>query len=85
MPKNSPIKITQTEEVPMPVVVIAGHVAEISKGIKKLQSGPMNDRALFLLIQHAIPAQRGGAVSIRTIKAVIQGINDLERTYLKKK
>jgi hypothetical protein len=66
---------------PEPVEVIAAAIVAIYEGIKKLRAGPLNDRALLLLIQHATPGQ----VTAKQIRAVLNGIESLEEQYLKPK
>ena len=81
------IKVIDGEE-PMPVEVLADSIKAISEGIKKLRTSRLNDKALILLIRHATPGvgsrynpKRVGATEIR---AVLEGIESLETTYLKK-
>lgn len=73
--------LKQAAEKPVPVEVLAEHIQAISQGIRKLREGPLNDRCLFMLVQHAAPVQLG----IGTIKAVFDGIDSLEHEYLRKK
>lgn len=81
-----PVKVMQSEEKTMPVEVIAEHVKAISQGITKLRQGPLNDKALTLLIQHAAPCDsRGTRINLTTIRDVLDGIESLEKTYLKKR
>lgn len=54
------ITVKQDENKPVLVEVMAEAIVAISEGIKKLRSGPLNDRALILLIQNAAP-NHGGA------------------------
>lgn len=82
---NKSVKITQDKEKPVPVEVIAADIQAISQGIKKLRQGPLNDNALYLLIQHAAPTVGQRPVSKQQIKAVLAGIEALESEYLKKK
>lgn len=82
------IKVVQKDEAkPMPVEIIAESVKAISDGIRRLRGGPLNDKALMLLIQHAAPSigRYGQKIGITEIRAVIEGIESLEATYLKKK
>jgi hypothetical protein len=82
------ISVKQNEEKPVPVEVIAESIVAISSGIKKLLKGPLNERALILLIQDAAPAVgrfKSKPVSQADIKAVITGIESLEETFLKPK
>lgn len=83
------VKVIQNEEKQVPVEVIAESIKAISEGIKKLRAGPLNDKALVLLIQHAAPGLKRGYSQIKIgtteIRAVLEGIDSLEATYLKKK
>lgn len=85
----SNVVITQNSEEEIPTEIIATHIKAISDGIKKLRSGRLNDKALFLLIQNAAPSIGGKystqKVSITEIRAVFQGLESLEDTYLKNK
>lgn len=72
------VTVKQTEEE-IPTEVMASAIVSISQGIKKLRSGRLKDRALYLLIQHAAP----GTISIKTIKAVIEGLESLQKNYVK--
>ncbi len=88
---NPSVQIKQMEDNPIPTEVIADSIIAISDGIRKLRAGRLNDNALFLLIQHAAPNPHSGrfgsprSLSIKDIRAVINGIESLEKTYLKKK
>ena len=80
--------LKQDAEKPVPVEVLAASIQALSEGIRKLRSGPLNDRCLYLLIQHAAPSYGSypaKKVGIADIKAVLEGIESLEATYLKKK
>lgn len=83
------LTIKQSPENEVPTEVFATSVKSISDGIKKLRSGRLNDRALFLLIQDAVGGvgpERGPKqkLALRDIKAVLDGIEALERTFLRK-
>lgn len=67
------------EEVP--VEIIANSLVSMADGIKALRAGPLNERALLLLIQHAMPAT--DRPSTKLIKGVLDGVEALKRTYLK--
>lgn len=77
--------VKQVEGSEVPVEVIAQAVLSISQGIKKLRTGPLNDYALVLLIQHACPPVKHKPISQKEVKTVLAGLEALERTYLKKK
>lgn len=81
--------VIQLPETEVPVEVLAESIKAISAGIKKLRQGPLQDDALYLLIQRATPKQRAKSygvkthVSTRVIKAVIEGMESLEKEFLK--
>jgi hypothetical protein len=61
--------------------------AALAAGVRKLRSGRLNDRALFLLIQDAAPTvgRNSTKLSMRDIKAVFDGIDSLEDSFLRKR
>lgn len=79
---NKDVEVIQDEENPMPVEILAEHIKAISEGVKKLMAGPLNEKAIVLLIQHAIPGTAG--VRVTDIRAVLNALENLERVYLKK-
>jgi hypothetical protein len=81
--KKAVVKQALDNEVP--TEVLAESIVAISAGIKKLRSGRLTDRALLLLIQDAAPSLRHKPISQREIKAVLEGIDGLERAFIKKK
>jgi hypothetical protein len=90
--KNAPereVVVKQDEQKPVPVEVMADAIVAISQGMKKVMAGPLNEKAIVLLIQHAAPPYRYGMQSKKVgtveIKCVLEGIQGLERTYLKAK
>lgn len=89
MNKNTEIKVVQDPAAPVAAEVIAESVVAISEGVKKLFSSPLNEHAIILLITHATPAIGGRynkkAISAGTVRAVLSGMESLEREYLKPK
>lgn len=75
------ITVIQDKDNLVPTEVLAQEIQNISSGIRKLRQGRLNDRALLLLIQNSVP----GSISIKTIRDVLDSIESLEQTYLKKK
>jgi hypothetical protein len=75
------IKVTQKPEAEVPTEVLAEAITKMADGIRKLRNGRLNDYALHILIQHAAP----GNLTRNTIRNVLEGIDSLERTYLRKK
>lgn len=79
------VAVKQIPEKEIPTEVLADSIVAISQGVRKLRSGRLTDRALLLLIQDAAPSIQHKPISQREIKAVLEGIDSLERTFLKKK
>lgn len=79
--------LKQPAENPVPTEVLATSIEAISKGIAKLRETRLNDKALVLLIQHACPNVGYPArhPSTKEVRAVLEGIESLEKTYLKPK
>jgi hypothetical protein len=82
MKKINVIQNKEGEQVS--VDIMAESIKAISDGVKKLRSTRLNDKALYLLIQHAAPTINHSKIGMTEIRAVIEGIESLERTYLKK-
>lgn len=79
------ITVKQAPDAEVPTEVLASSIVTISEGIRKLRAGRLNDRALFLLIQHAAPTDaRYQRIGIGEIKSVIDGMESLASTYLRK-
>lgn len=87
--KKVVVKQSLAKEDEIPTEVLADSIVAIAAGMKKLRSGRLSDRALFLLIQDASPNLGGkygrSPLPVKTIKAVFDGIESLERSFLKKK
>lgn len=81
--------VKQEVEKEVPVEILATSIVAIAQGVRKLRQGPLNDNALFLLIQHAAPniggKYKSAPLSVKQIKAVFSGIDALEATYLRKR
>ena len=80
------IVVKQDAEKPVPIEVTAESIKAISDGIKKLRAGKLNERALLLLIVQACPVPKGWPrrpVTTKQVKAVLEGMEQLEREYLK--
>lgn len=65
--------------------MLAAAIVAMAEGVKKLRAGPIKDRTLCLLIADASPSYGKGSVNMREVKAVLDGIEALERTHLKSK
>ena len=82
------IDVKQPEGGNVPVEILADAILVIAEGIKAMRAGRLNDRALVLLIQHASPTPKGmhsKPISAKEVRAVLAGIENLEREYLKPK
>lgn len=81
------VNIVQDMAHEVPVDLLADEIVAISQGIRKLREGRLTDKALYLLIQHASPAPRkyGQKIGLAEIRAVFDGIERLETTFLKKR
>lgn len=58
---------------------IADGVVHVSRAIKELQNGELNEHALLVLLAHATK------LSQKQIKAVLIGLAELEELYVKPK
>lgn len=77
----------KNEDQKVPTEIIAESIVAIAQGFKKLRSSKLNDKALFLLIQHSAPTvgqYPSKKLSLAEIKAVFDGIDDLEKNFFKK-
>lgn len=83
------VVLKQDEDAPVPVEVLAAGIKAISEGVRKLRAGPLNEDALVLLLVDATPAIYYGYKRIKMtakhIRAVLEGMQSLEATFLKKK
>lgn len=82
------LRVTQQPDAEVPTEVLADAIVTIAQGVKKLRAGRLNDDALCMLIAYATPAvgktYPKKQVGKREVRAVLAGIEALERTYLKK-
>lgn len=87
--KKETIKVIQREDAVVPTEVIAEAIVQISKGVKTLLAGKLNERAIVLLITEATPASGTGynrkPISAKTVRAVLTGMESLEAQFLKPK
>jgi hypothetical protein len=80
MAVKKPITVKQVEGAEVPTAVLAQSILDISRGMKMLVAGPLNERALLLLIQDAAGGK--SHVSLQIIKSVLGAVGDLERLYV---
>lgn len=82
------VVVKQDAEKEVTVEILAANIIAISNGVQKLRRGPLNEKALVLLIQHAAPSVGGrykaSPLSAKQIKAVLDGIENLEAEYIRK-
>lgn len=87
--KTTKIEVKQDPENQVPIQIIADAIVSISNGIKKLLSGPLSERALIILLTEACPRMGKGyhskPVTSTHVKAVLKGLQDLERQFIKQK
>lgn len=79
--KNSEPKVTikKDEKNPEPMEIIAGAIIQVSRGFKKINEGPLNQRVVVLLIKDIT------GLSIADIERVLNAAASLERKYIKQK
>ncbi len=81
------VSVKQNPEKEVTAEVLADAIEAIAAGVRRLRSTRLNDEALVLLIEHATPYTGGKyqktKVGKAAVKAVLIGIDSLEKTYLK--
>lgn len=78
--------VISINDVPETVEVMEKSILAISEGIKKLRSTRLNDKALFMLIAYASSSYGDypkTKICVRDVKNVIEGIESLEKMFLK--
>lgn len=81
------IKVVQPEKGEVvSTEIIATSIVAIAAAVRRMRSGRLNDTALVLLVHHACPSsgRMRGRPGIAEVRAVLAGLDALERTYLKK-
>lgn len=81
------VAVKQDPEKEVPTEVLADAILAISEGVKKLRAGRLQDRTLCMLIADAAPdygKHPKKAVSQRDVKAVLDGIEALVATHIKR-
>lgn len=85
--KNIAVKQNGVDDVS--IEVLAESIVAISDGVTRLRRGKLKESALLLLIQHAAPSPKRGRyrtgkpIPIRTIKAVLDGMESLKVQFVK--
>lgn len=79
------VNVKQQPNEEIAVDVLAKEIVEISESIRRLRSGKLKDKALYLLIQHSTGGVGHGyqKVPIAVIKAVFDGAENLAKDFLK--
>lgn len=70
---------SKSEHAPLATEIIAESVLKISQGIKKIQAGRLNSKALDILVAHA------SGLGQREVRLVLDALESLEEKYLRKK
>jgi hypothetical protein len=73
------IVVKQDQDEVVPAEVMAQAIVDIGRAMKALSGSRLNARAVRVLLHDAT------GLPMRSIKAVIDALNDLERIYLKPK
>jgi hypothetical protein len=78
MATSKKVVVRQEAEKPVEVEVLAAAIVEIGKAAKRLAQSSLNRKAVIVLLAHQTGLGQG------VIKTVLDGISDLESTYLRK-
>ena len=73
------IKVIQDPEKEVPAEVLAQAIVDISAAMKKIANSRLKRRAIVVLVK-----DNTSGVSIGAIQAVMDSLENLEQTYLKK-
>lgn len=76
---QQPVTIKKNEQNPEPMEIIAKAIIDVSRGFKKINEGPLNQRVVVLLIKDLT------GLSIADIERVLNAAAKLERVYIKQK
>lgn len=77
------LNVKPDENDPVPVEILTSAIRDTAEGMRRLRRGALNDRAIILLVSHSIPSER--RPTLKQIEDVLDGVEGLERNYLKKK
>lgn len=77
--KPKGLTVTQDEENPISKEVLASAVVKIAQGVKRMNATPLNRRAVVVLLADQT------RIAKSTVERVLNGLDNLEFTYLKKK
>lgn len=62
--------------------VLASSIREIAKALRELSEGPLNEKAIAVLVCNAIP--EGYHISMKSVERVLEAAYSLESKYIKK-
>lgn len=84
------VVIKQDEKNPVPIEVLATSIRAIAAGIKTIRRGPLDERALLILIAENCRMKKRkygrlvrAQISPGTIKSVLDSLESLQAAYLK--
>lgn len=78
-PKKTKLKVMQSPDKQVPTEILAQSIVNLSEGMKKIQDSILTERAILVLLKDLTGLPQ------KDIKAVLDGLAGLEKTYLKKK
>lgn len=82
MPKPKlEVRSTETDEV-FPLEIFTEELIALGDGMEKLLNTRLTDKALYLLIQHAMPSTK--RLNVKEIEGVMDACKSLRATYIKK-
>lgn len=66
---------------------VLAQIREIAAGVEKLRNGPLNDRAILLLLQDVIGYRwkrtAYSKISLKVLETVLDGIESMEEHFLR--
>lgn len=78
MKMNNKVTVRQDETKPIPVEILASSIVEIAKGVKRINASALSRKALVVLLCDYTKYSK------YQVEAVLRGLDELERMYLKK-
>lgn len=76
--KRTKVMIAQDADKPVETSVLAQAIVDISAAAKRLAQSGLNRKAVVILLAHQCGLGQG------TVKTVLDGIEELQATYLKR-
>lgn len=78
MKMNNKVTVRQDETKPIPVEILASSIVETAKGVKRINASALSRKALVVLLCDYTKYSK------YQVEAVLRGLDELERMYLKK-